>query len=89
MNNATLYNNAGIRYMRITARAARTAFELGESLVMCPVRLNPFGAWNRGIHVRKSCLEPGETFDTITNAITAHNCSNEAGKYLAYYKEGV
>lgn len=76
-------------YNRVSKAAARKAFNAGKPVILCPVKLYPFGAW------RPSCMIQGDqcsdTFERLLENFIWYNCQlNETGYYAAFYiAEGV
>jgi hypothetical protein len=70
---------------RINKRVARLVYERGGRLWVVPHKVNPthpiFGA---GLGICKDDL-PETGFDAFINGFTYYNCTNELGRYPAFY----
>ena len=93
MNKYELFNK-GTRYTRINKTAARNAYVNGVTVVLCPVKLSPFTAWNTSHQVNREyreeyCInEMGvkNDFDNLVNSFEYYNCSSfDTGYYCAFY----
>lgn len=68
---------------RIDKRIARKMFNDGKKVMFIPCKINPYSIWNCGIWHK---IDDGDCdFDTFSNAVAFYNCSNETGRYLAFY----
>lgn len=80
-------NDGDVRYVRVSKVAARKAFDAGKVVVLCPVRLYPFGSF------RPSCMIDDKqegTFDALVRNFEWYNCQlNETGYYASFYVRAV
>ena len=88
MIECSLCDEHGILWIRVSKAKARKLFESGETVVMCPAKLYPFGYCRYGIHVS---LPPDvdtelHSFDAVLNNFLYYNCTcNETGLYASFY----
>lgn len=71
--------------MRISKAQARTLYNKGENICICPCKLLPFTRWRTGFITDENSAEK-EGFDELVNAIEFYNCIPEIGKYVSFYK---
>lgn len=85
---------------RVTKTKARTAYNNGLTVILCPVNMPPvnrrFTGWNGGVYVnidRDDYIGVSDkwtkenSFDRVVNCFEFYNCNNETGKYAAFYIE--
>ena len=65
-------------FTRISKQKARLLYSEGVSVYICPVRMRPSNLW-------MSKMPEASDFDQWVNAFEYYNCSNETGKYAAFY----
>lgn len=81
--NQYLINDGHTRYVRISKQRARAYFAEGnKSFCLCPNKLRPGYPW--APHMMAST--ENQDFDNMVRSFEWHNCSNEAGRYAAFYK---
>lgn len=73
------------KYRRIDKRVARRLYDAGEDVLFIPCNMRPDNMWGLGIVENKYLLGQEETFDKLVNAYTWYNCTNETGRYVAFY----
>jgi hypothetical protein len=89
MLNLQVYDNDQKIWQQISKAAAKKTFEAGEPIVMCAANMHPFGVWNCGVTIQKNPQhsEDDNDFTKILNSFSFHNCTNETGLYVRYYKK--
>ena len=100
MNNYIFTDNEKNHYKRIDKRQARRAYDAGETVILCPCNLRPFGIWAPEIDINKTdYLKMGYSepfiypdgssemdFNRRLMYFEFYNCINtETGKYSAFY----
>jgi len=82
-------------FKRVSKAAARKLYESGAPVVLCPVKLFPFGGFRPSFLVQRNKAEeesrakygldvPG--FNDVVQDFEWYNCNlNETGKYAAFY----
>ena len=84
MINYTLTDSHGNNWQRVNKRKAKRLFESGNSVVLCPHKMFPFGDWQLGtLHSRLD--NESTSFDRLALNATWYNWNNETGNYLSYY----
>lgn len=83
MNNITIRDNQGTEWVRVSKPKAQTAYNDGQQITLCPVKLHPFGSWNPSV-TRAGGSEFSD-FARLDSDFKWLNCSHEAGNYPAYY----
>lgn len=83
MNNSIAFDG-DTKYLRVTKAKARKAFDACEVVILCPVKLYPFGGF------RPSCMfqntQSDLTFDDVVTQFVYYNCQlNETGYYPSYW----
>lgn len=78
------FENGGKTCGHITKKQARAAYNSGETVVLCPVKMRPFTPWHLEQYVCKKSGD-ADTFDAIANRYEYYNCHGEAGRYTAFY----
>lgn len=68
-------------YIRISKVAARKMYEQGQTFFMTPARFHPESPWGLLYEVS----DFSKPFERLLNAFCYYNCSNEAGRYPAFY----
>ena len=86
MQNITLVYN-GKHYKRISKKSAEKAFHANTEIVICPVKLWPFGPMNFGLSFGKAAFVGDYSFQDFVNNFKWNNCSYETGYYSAFYIE--
>ena len=86
MNNRE-YNHNGQRFIRIDKKRAKRAYNNGLTVIFAPVNLHPFNNYfNLTMDINKNNINcDNQPFETIVNAYEMYNCTNETGKYTAFY----
>ena len=75
------------KFQRISKRAARTAYNAGKPVVLCPVKLYPFGGFRPSMMIQKTEL-PEYSFYTRVRDFESYNANcNETGYYASFYIE--
>ena len=74
-------------YKRIDKRVARCYCTEGTHVVYAvPCKLNPDSPWvNGGDRISDYISDEYNTFNALVREITYYQCTNETGKYLAFY----
>lgn len=75
-------------FSRISKAAARKLYNAGQIVYFCAVNMRPGAPSNPEIAQRLDPANP-EPFEKRVNAFEYYNCSNETGKYTAFYVKGV
>lgn len=84
MNSAT-FKDGDIDYVRVSKTIARKAYDDGKPVVLCPVKLRPFGGFRPSCMVDKVGWQ-GRGFADVVSNFESYNCQlNETGYYAAYY----
>ncbi len=90
MNGYTLRDNGGNKWQRVNKTTARKAYDAGDAVHLAPCNLMPFGPWHIGMTIKAEPTDSptyeGEFAERI-QAFTYYNCTNETGRYPAYYLE--
>ena len=86
-------------YTRITKKEAARRYNAGEVIRLTACKLSPVSPWGCYSDAKKdhnatvsgdgfnSILARNREFETVVNAFTYYNCTNETGKYPAYWKK--
>ena len=74
----------GITCVRVSKALARKAYNYGLGVYFCPCKLHPGFPWNPEIGIAK---QDSDSFETVLNEFEFYNCSNETGRYTAFYME--
>ena len=77
-----IFENDGKTFERITKKKAFSAYNSGDPVFLCPVKMRPFTPWNLEICVEK---RSGRSFDSTVNEFEYYNCTRETGLYTAFY----
>lgn len=77
------YTYRGTRYTRIPKNVARKLYNDGVTVHAAPVKFSPFGMWFNAYGMNKAS---GEDFDTLVNSFEFYNCTNETGRYTAFWR---
>lgn len=83
MNNITIGN-----YTRISKRAARAAYNAGQTIRLCACNMSPRNVWGAYSDIRLAtspALDPLYAFDYTVDGFAHYNCNSETGRYPAYY----
>ena len=73
----------GLVFNRVTKKAAKAAYENGQTVVFCPVNLRPGEPYHPEVFVKK---EDGSVFENVLNAFEYYNLNGkETGTYTAFY----
>ena len=83
--NKMSFDFLGYTWERVTRSEARTRYDRGEDLMLCPSKLRPGYPWHPEVYVYYSAEEP-QTFDQMDNAFRYYNLSPEAGRGVLYFK---
>ena len=92
------YTERGETWIRVSKRAALTAFMRGDRVALCPVNLRPGAPWYPEYVTSRADVEDFAIDDIgVRNCFTDraasfawYNCTcTETGLYLAYYVEEV
>lgn len=78
-------DKTGKNWVRISKAHARKLYDKGESICICPCKLEPFTPWH-GEFITEVDRWEKEGFDELVNAIEFYNCYHEMGKYASFYK---
>ena len=71
---------------RITKQEARKLYNAGIDVLFIPCKLNPENNfYNLGIWENINLLGQYESFEKLCDFFTWYNCTNETGKYIAFY----
>lgn len=73
------------KFERISKTEARKMYEMGFETYWLPCKLRPDNKWICGSYVSRFFVKDRD-FDTICNAFAYYNCTNEVGKYIAFYR---
>lgn len=87
MNKITLRDNQNTVWQRVSKIAARKAFDNGQPVTLCPVKMNPFGVWRSGAIVTRS--DDIQDFEKFCNEFYYYNCTSETGRYVAFYLKDI
>lgn len=86
-------------YTRITKKEAARRYNAGEVIRLTAYKLSPVSPWGCYSDVQKdhnatvsgdgfnTTVARNREFETVVNAFTYYNCTNETGKYPAYWKK--
>lgn len=75
---------------RIDKRQARREYNNGNDVLFIPCKLNPMSMCGFGIWENKHLCGQHDNFDRLCDWFTWYNCTNETGKYIAFYiRKGV
>jgi hypothetical protein len=98
MNKLIAYDG-DVKYVRVSKAAARKAYDAGQPVVLCPVKLAPFGGFRPSCMVqrdfedekgRASFNMPIADFDTVVQNFVWYNCQlHETGYYASYWVQPV
>ena len=83
MEHTIIKDNSGQQWARVSKPRARKAFNDGQYITLCPVKLHPFGSWCPS--VTRAGGSDFSDFERLAGDFEWLNCSNEAGKYIAFY----
>lgn len=84
-------------YRRITKAEARKRYNAGEKIRLVSCKYRPDNVWGAYADVDKesymqvsydgfnTTVARNRQFDTVVQAFTYYNCSNETGRYPAFY----
>jgi hypothetical protein len=82
-------------FKRVSKVAARKVYESGKPVVLCPVKLYPFGGFRPSCMVQRNlqdeesrakCELKIDSFDDVVQNFQWYNCNlNETGKYASFY----
>lgn len=76
----------GKTWERINRKQAKAAYNNGLTVLFCPVNMRSFTPWHLEIDVNKNFESyNGIEFEKVVNAFEYYNCTNETGKYTAFY----
>ena len=76
------------KYRRIDKRVARRLYDAGEDVLFIPCNMRPDNMWGLGIVENKNNIgNDGTDFDKLVMYYEWYNCTNETGRYVAFYKE--
>lgn len=85
MNRYSFTSN-GKTWVRVSKGKARSAYNSGATVAICPVNIRPFLPWHSEIYVSKGKdFENSATFEDVERAFKFYNCNSEAGRYAAFY----
>lgn len=78
---------------RVNKSQARLAYLGGLTVVICPCNLRPFTDWHNERRINRKDREQFvideigviNDFNNMINSFEYYNCSNETGKYTAFY----
>lgn len=74
-----------VKYKRVNKTLARKAYEAGQPVVLCPVKLAPFGGFRPSCMVDKAGMQERD-FNTVALDFIWYNCQlNETGYYPSYW----
>jgi hypothetical protein len=68
---------------RVPKSVAQKAFEKGQSVILCPVEMNPASPWGVSALVDKETAE--SDFERVVNAFEYYNCHAESGRYVKFF----
>lgn len=68
--------------VRITKSKARVLYDKGVTIRFTPCKCHPDNLW--GVYCETN-IKKYNNFDLFVNMFEQFNCSNELGKYTAYY----
>lgn len=86
-------------YTRITKKEAARRYNAGEVIRLTACKLSPVSPWGCYSYAQKdhNATVSGDgfnttvarncEFETVVNAFTYYNCTNETGRYPAYWKK--
>lgn len=86
-------------YTRITKKEAARRYNAGEVIRLTACKLSPVSPWGCHSDTQKdhnatvsedgfnTTVARNRKFETVVNAFTYYNCTNETGKYPAYWKK--
>ena len=86
-------------YTRITKKEAARRYNAGEVIRLTACKLSPVSPWGCYSDVQKdhnatvsgdgfnTTVARNREFETVVNAFTYYNYTNETGKYPAYWKK--
>lgn len=77
----------GVTYTRISKVTARTLFDNGECIGICPVNINPESIWDGMCEFQKGCKCENWSFGDFVNSFAYYNCQmGETGRYPKFFK---
>lgn len=74
-----------VDYKRINKATARKVHKAGNTFLVIPCKLNPANQFFAMGSVIDKAMFPD--FDKVCNVMEYYNCTNETGRYLAFYIE--
>lgn len=86
-------------YTRITKKEATRRYNAGEVIRLTACKLSPVSPWACYSDVQKdhnatvswdgfnTTVARNREFETVVNAFIYYNCTNETGRYPAYWKK--
>ena len=86
-------------YTRITKKEAARRYNAGEVIRLTACKLSPVSPWGCYSDAQKdhnatvsgdwfnTTVARNREFETVVDAFTYYNCTNETGKYPAYWKK--
>lgn len=86
-------------YIRITKKEAARRYNAGEVIRLTACKLSPVSPWGCYSDAQKdhnatvsgdgfnTTIARNREFETVVNAFTYYNCTNEMGRYPAYWKK--
>lgn len=77
----------GTDYRRVNGNEARNAYLKGETVILCPVNLNPASPWRPYVILQEcQALRKKARWDSNVGYTTDRLCiDQQTGRYLAYY----
>jgi hypothetical protein len=77
-----------VKYVRVSKVAAQRAYDAGQPVVLCPVKLRPFGGFRPSCMVSNQPSDGGyvRAFKDVVQDFVWYNCQlNETGYYPSYW----
>ena len=86
-------------YTRITKKEAARRYNAGEIIRLTACKLSPVSPWSCYSDAQKdhnatvsgdgfdTTVARNREFETVVNTFTYYNCTNETGRYPAYWKK--
>jgi hypothetical protein len=98
MNKLIAYDG-DTKFVRVSKAAARKAYDAGQPVVLCPVKLAPFGGFRPSCMVQRDFEDEKQrasyglsvnTFADVVRDFCWYNCQlNETGYYASYWVQPV
>ena len=85
------FTSQGHTFTRVSKTAAKKAYMNGVTIALCPCKLRPGTPWHPECILRKTpgndTTETENELNSLLNQFEFYNCTNETGRYTAFYIE--